>query len=214
MTLQTVIESYNKEVDALPEIHQTGGGGDARNASGLVYENLIKRTCDNLGLDAKKNDFLLYDKPDVEIVLTDYPIYPLPQSFQKGTVEDAVNLQVDWHIYRKGLLKFFVESKCYMDTPYLLRAITNLIQIYNSPDNKNPSDKEYGIVAGQNAAADDKLKLYSDIFYKETGKRLNIFFLNPQKTRNSSKPIFNAQYRQDFNIDMWVYNKFIEWLQK
>ena len=58
MTLQTVIESYNKEVDALPEIHQTGGGGDARNASGLVYENLIKRTCDNLGLDAKKNDYV------------------------------------------------------------------------------------------------------------------------------------------------------------
>ena len=100
-----------------------------------------------------------------------------------------------------------------MDTPYLLRAITNLIQIYNSPDNKNPSDKEYGIVAGQNDAAADKLKLYSDRFYKETGKRLNIFFLNPQKTRNSSKPIFNAQYRQDFNIDMGVYNKFIEWLQ-
>ena len=208
-----IIDQYNQEVDALPEIHQTGGGGEARNASGLVYENLITRTCENLGLDPKKDDYLVYDKPDVELVLTDYPIYPLPEAFEKGTVKDPDNLQVDWHIYRKGLLKFFVESKCYLDSDYLLRAITNLIQIYNSPDNKNPSDKEYGIVAGQNAAAADKLKLYSDRFYKETGKRVNIFFLNPQKTRNSSKPIFNAQYRRDFDLDMGVYNKFIEWLQ-
>ena len=211
--MQTIIEQYNREVDDLPRIHQEGGGGEARNASGLVYENLIKRTCENLGLDPKKDDYLAYDKPDVELVLTDYPIYPLPEAFEKGTVKDPDNLQVDWHIYRKGLLKFFVESKCYLDSDYLLRAITNLIQIYNSPDNKNPSDKEYGIVAGQNAAAADKLKLYSDRFYKETGKRVNIFFLNPQKTRNSSKPIFNAQYRRDFDLDMGVYNKFIKWLQ-
>ena len=56
--MQTIIEQYNREVDDLPRIHQEGGGGNARNASGLVYENLIKRTCDNLGLDAKKNDYV------------------------------------------------------------------------------------------------------------------------------------------------------------
>ena len=50
--MENIVEQYNKEVDALPEIHSTGGGGNARNASGLVYENLIKRTCDSLGLDA------------------------------------------------------------------------------------------------------------------------------------------------------------------
>ena len=55
--MQTIIEQYNQEVDALPRIHQESGGGNARNASGLVYENLIKRTCDNLGLEAKKNDY-------------------------------------------------------------------------------------------------------------------------------------------------------------
>ena len=53
MDLTPVIELYDKELDALPNIHQNGGGGDARNASGLLYENLIKRTCDVLGLDAK-----------------------------------------------------------------------------------------------------------------------------------------------------------------
>ena len=52
MDLTPVIELYDKELDALPNIHQNGGGGDARNASGLLYENLIKRTCDVLGLDA------------------------------------------------------------------------------------------------------------------------------------------------------------------
>ena len=49
--MTTIVEQYNKEVDALPEIHHQGGGGNARNASGLVYENLIKRTCDRLELD-------------------------------------------------------------------------------------------------------------------------------------------------------------------
>ena len=41
----SAIESYNQELIELPSIHQNGGGGNARNASGLLYENLIKRTC-------------------------------------------------------------------------------------------------------------------------------------------------------------------------
>ena len=39
-TYNQFIELYDKEVDVLPEIHSRGGGA-ARNASGLVYENLI-----------------------------------------------------------------------------------------------------------------------------------------------------------------------------
>ena len=56
--MTTIVEQYNKEVDALREIHHQGCGGNSRNASGLVYENLIKRTCDKLELDAKKNDYV------------------------------------------------------------------------------------------------------------------------------------------------------------
>ena len=44
MNLLPIIESYNQELDAIPTIYQNGGGGDARHASGLLYENLIKRT--------------------------------------------------------------------------------------------------------------------------------------------------------------------------
>ena len=39
----TPIEYFNQELDALPSIHKNSGGGNARNASGLLYENLIKR---------------------------------------------------------------------------------------------------------------------------------------------------------------------------
>ena len=74
--MTTIVEQYNKEVDALPEIHHQGGGGNARNASGLVYENLIKRTCDKLELDAKKNDYVKTEEVNG---------YSLK------------NLQVDWH---------------------------------------------------------------------------------------------------------------------
>ena len=79
--MTTIVEQYNKEVDALPEIHHQGGGGNARNASGLVYENLIKRTCDRLELDAKKNDYVKTEEVDG---------YSLK------------NLQVDWHVYKNG----------------------------------------------------------------------------------------------------------------
>ena len=90
--MQTIIEQYNREVDNLPRIHQEGGGGNARNASGLVYENLIKRTCDRLGLDAKKNDYVKTEEVNG---------YCLS------------NLQVDWHVYRNNRMKKAIESKTY-----------------------------------------------------------------------------------------------------
>ena len=123
-----IIESYYKELDALPSIHQSGGGGDARNASGLLYENLIKRICDWLGLDAKKNDYVKTEEVNG---------YCLK------------NLQVDWHVYKNKKMTKLIESKTYLDACYLKRAILDFIELDQSPD--VPDDAEYAIFAGQNA---------------------------------------------------------------
>ena len=189
--MTTIVEQYNKEVDALPEIHHQGGGGNARNASGLVYENLIKRTCKELGLDARKNVYVKTEKVNGHCL---------------------ENLQVDWHIYKDNVLKYLVESKTYLDACYLKRAIMDFIELEQSPD--VPSDAQYSIFAGQNAVGDAAFSYYPAFFKKITGKEVNIFFINPTRKRSSSRPIYKQEFKSLFNIDDIVYNEFIEWLNK
>ena len=190
LIMESIVEQYNKEVDALPEIHQQGGGGNARNASGLVYENLIKRTCDRLGLDAKKNDYVKTEEVNG---------YCLS------------NLQVDWHVYSNNSMKKAIESKTYLDACYLKRAILDFIELDQSPE--VPDDVEYAIFAGQNACGDAAFAYYPAFFKKITGKDVKIFFVNPQRKRSSKRAIYNEEYRNDFDLDNGVYNSFIEWLQ-
>ena len=190
--LAVVAKLYESDVDKLPAAHAKSGGA-SRNASGLVYENLVERTCVELKLDAKKNDYYVTEEID-------------------GIQIDT--LQVDWHIYKENLLRYFIECKCYLDACYLMRAVINMIELHNSPDNGNRDNVEYAILAGQNACADDKLVYYRAFFKKMTGKNLNVFFVNPQVKRNSKKPIYKAEYREDFKLDSVVYNKFVEWLKK
>ena len=189
-SLQTIRAQYESDVDALPAIHANGGGGAARNASGLVYENLIKRTCDLLGFDARKNDY-------------------------KSTEEiDGVsmsNLQVDWHVYKGGTLRLFVASKTYLDSCYLMRAVIDLIELDSSPD--TPDDCQFAIFAGQDACKAESAIYFSAFFKKHTGKDLTIFFANPQQRRRSSRPIFKADCRQDFTLSTEVHDQFINWLE-
>ena len=188
--MKIIIESYNKEVDALPYIHYNGGGGDARNASGLVYEKLIKRTCDHLELDAKKNDYKKTEEVD-------------------GLCLD--NLQVDWHVYVKNVMRKAVESKCYLDACYLKRATFDFIELEQSPE--VPDNVEYAIFAGQNACGDKPFAYYPSLFKKLTGKDLNIFFVNPKRKRNSKRAIYMTEHRKNFDLDMGIMNEFVEWIK-
>lgn len=187
--LDPIIETYNKEVDDLPILHKNCGGGKARNASGLVYENLTLRTCEALGLDARKNDY----KRSM-IVNGKY----------------LKNLQVDKHVYKDNVLKKLVEDKTYLDACYLKRCVQDFMELEQSPD--VPDDVEYAIFAGQNACGKDPLVYYPGYFEKYTGKKINIFFVNPQRKRNSKRPIYKAQFRSDFELDMVEYTRFIQWL--
>ena len=191
MTLQTIVESYNQDVDELPKLHREHGGGMARNGSGLVYENLIKRTCSALELDAKKNDYKRTEEVNGHCLK---------------------NLQVDWHVYKNNKMVKAIESKTYLDACYLKRAVMDFIELEQSPE--VPDDVEYAVFAGQNACGKDAFAYYPAFFKKITGKDVKIFFVNPNRKRSSSRPIYDEKCRDDFDLDMGVYNGFIQWLHK
>jgi len=189
MTLNEATALYKKEVNELPQIHHELGGGVARNRSGLVYENLIRRTCEALGLDPRKNDY------------------------KKTEVVDGSclsNLQVDWHVYENGKMAKAIESKAYLDACYLKRAIMDFIELDNSPE--VPNDVQYAIVAGQNACGKEAFAYYRAFFTKITGKKVEIFFLNPQRKRSSARAIYNEKYREDFTLSSEVYANFTNFL--
>ena len=191
MQTLSIIESYNQDITELPKLHKEYGGGMARNGSGLVYENLIKRTCNALDLDAKKNDY---------------------KKTEEVNGYCLKNLQVDWHVYKDNRMTKLIESKTYLDACYLKRAILDFIELEQSPD--VPSDAQYSIFAGQNAVGDAAFSYYPAFFKKITGKEVKIFFINPTRKRSSSRPIYKQEFKSLFNIDNIVYNEFIEWLNK
>jgi hypothetical protein len=189
--LNLIIDAYNAEVEDLPRLHKEQGGGKARNASGVIFENFIKRICADNGLEAKKNDY----KRTVEI-----------DGFS------LKNLQVDKHIYRNGEMKKAVESKCYLDACYLKRAVLDFIELESSPD--VPDDVEYAILAGQECVSQDSFKYYCAYFNKMTGKDINVFIVNQHKKRNANRAIYMEEHNSDFQLDIQEVNKFVEWLQK
>ena len=191
ISLENVIEFYNKEVDALALLHKNEGGGKARSKSGLAFENFIGSVCDVNDLVAKKND---YKKSEII------------------DGEQLDNLQVDKHCYRDNVLVKAIESKTYLDACYLKRAVEDFIDLHNSPD--VPDNVEYAIVAGQKCIAEKSLKFESAKFKRSTGKDLKLFVLNRHKTRNPKKAIYMEMHRNDFNLDMSEVKDFVEWLQK
>ena len=189
--MEDIIEIYNNEVDSLVHLYKTKGGGAVRNKSGLAFENFIENICRINNLDAKRNDHKKSEIIDGEQI---------------------VNLQVDKHCYRDGVLVKMIESKTYLDACYIKRAVDDFIDLHNSPD--VPDNVEYAIVTGQRALGDKPLKYHSAKFKRATGKDFKIFIINQHKQRNSKKAIYMEMYRSDFNLDISEVKEFSEWLQK
>jgi hypothetical protein len=103
-----------------------------------------------------------------------------------------------------------IESKAYLDACYLKRAIMDFIELDNSPE--VPDNVEYAIVAGQNACGKEAFAYYQAFFTKITGKKVQIFFLNPQRKRSSSRAIYHEKYREDFTLSAEVYANFTNFL--
>lgn len=189
--IDLIIESYNQEVKDLPRLHMVGGGGKARNGSGVIFENFIQRICTNINLKAKKNDYKRTEEID-------------------GV--SLKNLQVDKHIYRDDVMVKAVESKCYLDACYLKRAVLDFIELDASPD--VPDNVEYAILAGQECVSQDSLNYYLAYFKKMTGKEVKVFIINQHKKRNGQRAIYMEQYNSDFQLDVEEVNKFVEWLNR
>lgn len=189
--LNLIIDAYNAEIAELPQLHKEEGGGKARNASGLIFENLIHRICADNGLEARKNDYKKTEEID-------------------GV--SLKNLQVDKHVYRNNVLKKFVEGKCYLDTCYLKRAVLDFIELNSSPDVSD--DVEYAILAGQECVSQDSFNYYRAYFKKITGKEVQVFIINKFKKRNAKKAIYMEEYNEDFQLDIEEVNRFVEWLRK
>ena len=189
--MKNIIEHYNNEVDSLSLLHKNEGGGKARSKSGLVFENFIGSVCDYNNLVSKHND---YKKSEVI------------------DGEQIDNLQVDKHIYRDNVMVKAIESKTYLDSCYLKRAVDDFIDLHNSPDVSD--DVEYAVVAGQKCISKKSLGFQLAKFKRSTGKDLKIFVLNQQKIRNPKKAIYMEMYRNDFNLDISEVENFVKWLQK
>ena len=187
----SIIDQYNQEVDALPSQHEISGGA-ARYGSGKVFENLTKRTCVGVELEPKKNDY--------------------KKSKKTRSGKQLKKLQVDWHVYKDGLLKYLIECKTYLDACYLKRFIDDALDLHLSPE--VPDDVEFAILAGQNACSITSYEYNIEKFFDLTGKEIQVFFVNPQRKRNSKRGIYKAEFRRDFDIDMGEYNRFEGWLQK
>lgn len=190
MSISQIIDKYETAVDELPVIHATQGGGKSRNASGLVYENLIKDVCEYVELTPKKNDYKQSEIVDGSCIK---------------------NLQVDWHIYNGEFLTHMVESKTYLDACYLKRAVMDFIEMENSPE--VPDNTQYAILTGQSCVSDDAFKYYLALFTKLTGKSVDVFIVNPQKRRDAKRPIYEESNRVDFVLDTDELNRFISWLK-
>lgn len=189
--LNLIVDAYNSEVEDLPRLHQEEGGGKARNASGVIFENLIQRICADNDLIAKKNDYKRTEEID-GVFLT--------------------NLQVDKHIYRNNVMRKAVESKTYLDACYLKRAVLDFIELESSPD--VPDDVEYAILAGQECVSADSFRYYCAYFKKMTGKEVKVFVINKFKKRNAKRAIYMEEYNEDFQLDIQEVNKFVEWLNQ
>lgn len=189
--LDLIIEAYNSEVETIPQIHKEEGGGKARNASGVLFENFTHRICSDNGFVAKRNDY----KKSKEVL---------------GFVVN--NLQVDKHIYKNKELKKLLELKAYLDSCYLKRAVLDFIELCESPD--VPDEVDCAILCGQECVSKDTLNYYTSYFKSKTNKDLNIFVVNKVKKRNASKAIYMEQYIDDFQLDIDEVNKFVRWLNK
>jgi hypothetical protein len=189
--LKSIIDAYHTEIANLPKLHLVGGGGKARNGSGVIFENLIQRICVDNGLKAKKNDYKRTEEIDGVCLK---------------------NLQVDKHIYRDDVMVKAVESKCYLDACYLKRAVIDFIELNSSPD--VPNNVEYAIFAGQECVSRDSFNYYLAYFKKMTGKDVNVFIANQFKKRNGSRAIYMEQYNNDFQLDLQEVTRFVEWLNR
>lgn len=184
-TATLVKRRYNERLKGFDKALAVSQGA-VRAHSGRLFEDMVVDVADSVGALAIKGD--------------DDMLHP--------TIGDHTkNLQVDKHIFRDGERHSFVECKTYLDASFLTRAVLNFMEINTTLDN---ADVEFGILAGQNAVADETLDYYIALLKHYTGKTMRVWFVNDVKKRVSSKPIAEAR----FGLDPVEVQSFIDFLSE
>lgn len=187
-------EFFNKEQAKLQSIYNERGEGAVRNATGKLYESMIDEfmAIKQGGFISKTgtNDFIStkYEHPTM------------------GIIAEQNNLQVDRHIWKDGSRYAFVEAKTYLDKPYLERAVSDFLEIKRALEMNGEPTKElkFLVFAGQNALADNALKVQRARFWTESSSipsdriDMHIFFIVKDK-RTSSKPLYSNKFDLDYN---------------
>ncbi len=129
------------------------------------------------------------------------------ESYQiSNPVGDKLQFSVDKHCYSvNGKLKLILECKAYLDRCFLARADHDISMIKLGLGRENRGVK-FGILALENAAADDALN-----FYLGHNNIDEIFFLLDGK-RTSSKPIWDEAHRKSMNPQL--LKEFVGYVQK
>jgi len=182
-TVTLVKRRYNERLKGFDKALAVSQGA-VRAHSGRLFEDMVVDVADSVGALAIKGD--------------DDMLHP--------TIGDNTkNLQVDKHIFRDGKRHSFVECKTYLDASFLTRAVLNFMEINTTLEN---ADVEFGILAGQNAVADETLDYYIALLKHYTGKTMRVWFVNDVKKRTSANPIATAR----FGLDTDEVQSFIDFL--
>lgn len=191
--LKAAVEFYDRRWPKLQKVYNLKGQGALRDESGRLFEELVDMLVGRMGEG-------LISKPGILDTL--HVTYEHPD----GTVYAGDTLQVDRHIWKNGKRHAFVEAKTYLDSPYLKRAVSDLLEIKRTLDlaGEPTTQLKYIVFAGQNAIKDSTRKMLEARFWQESSLleanrvQLTIVFVNKGK-RTSSKPLYKNKYALDFD---------------
>ena len=182
--MKDIIESYTTRVNDLQRIHNIGPRKGAA-ASGEVFEQLVNDVARQYtNLQSLKNDYLTAECGGYKIK----------------------NVQVDRHIRKNGIILSVIECKVYFEFSYGKRAVTDFIDIAESPEVND--NVEFVIVAGQENIAENSLKYLQAKCKRYTGRNFKLFLLNEVKKRNPNRPL----YREKFSLDLHELKRFNDYI--
>lgn len=171
------------------------------------YSNRLRNLTSDKGEAGQLFEDLIFDIiqtiPTLKVLHNDYLTANI------GGVE-INNLQVDCHVRRKinNKLLCCIEAKTYVDACFMKRAVSDFMSISRSVEHRK--NLRFVVFAGQRNVKKET-ESYQQAFLKEfTGKGFELFVVNLQKTRNSTKPL----YQEQLPLDLEELNRFRNYLLK
>ena len=167
-----------------------GNGGQQRGAAGQLFEDLIDD---------------LIECTDRRLAEHRYVTSREINGLSLG------NLQVDKHVVYNDEIETLVESKAYLDSSMLKRAVMDFNEVCLSPD--APHVKKLAVFAGQTVIADVTRVFTLDLCHQLTGIKPEIFVVNTVKQRDGNKQLHDPRFGDNFGLDRAELERFVAWLQ-